>query len=413
MVSSKPRAGRGSFFLLLTALAFSPYYIIAHELLGRPTIAGKALFLAALTAVMVGIFFYNARFLVPRLGGPMLFGLWLTAIIVIAMKAYVYNVHLDIFAFRFAFVAIIYGCIALPFVSSPARTRVLRRVLLWSCVLEAVIGIVHSLYFPYIVTGIQLDDSGQAIYVLDSGLGGYRENGTLISANMYGGFLVFGLILLFANTKRLDRHSFVRIAPLAAVLWWGIALSGSRYALAGAVLATGYFLVKATAPIVTMIAVPLATVALVLSPAMGQLQQRFENEGTGGRGAIITASIDLATRRFSSLLLGSTTEEEATVVTSAGRNISDNSYASLALDYGVPFALLLVFYLGLTWASLIRARRWALLTALFIAGQFAVTNALYWDPFLIFAGATLLVVDALQRADDDVTRNPAVGEAAP
>lgn len=405
MSEAKPHAGPGSLLILLFALAFSPYYIIAHELLGQPTIAGKALFLAMLTAAMVGLFVYNARFLLPRLGGVLLLGVWLGAIVVIAIKAYVYGMDLDIFAYRFAFVSVIYGCVALPFVRSARNVTILRRVLLWSCTLQAVLGIIHSLFFPYIVTGIQLDYSGQAIYVLDPGMGGYRENGTMISANMFGGFLVFGLILLFANTPRLTRRSAIRIAPVATALWWAILLSGSRFALAGALLATGYFLVRATAPAIALLAVPVSIAAFVFSPAMAHVEQRFQAEGSGGRGAIVTASVELATRRLSSVLLGSTTEEEATVVTAAGKNISDNSYVSLVLDYGLPYALVLLFYLGLTWSALVRVRGWVLLAVAFVLGQFAVTNALYWDPFLIFAGATLLVVDAVQR--DESAGSPA------
>lgn len=400
--------GRGSFVILLIALAFSPYYIIAHELLGRPTIAGKALFLAGLTGSMVGIFLYHSRYIIPRLGGVLLVGLWLAAAVLIWIKGYVYGIDLDVFAYRFAFVAVIYGCVALPFVGSVRNVRILRRVLLWSCTVQAVLGIIHSLYFPFIVTGIQLDDSGQAIYVLDPGMGGYRENGTLISSNMYGAFLVFGLMLLFANAPKVNARAFFRIAPVGALLWWGILLSGSRFALAGAVLATGYFLIKSTAPVFAVLAVPAALALFLTSPAMARVQERFAVEGSGGRGAIVTASAELATRRFSSLLLGSTTEEEAAVTTSAGRNISDNSYASLALDYGVPFMLALLFYLGLVWSSIVRLTGWTLLTALFVAGQFAVTNALYWDPFIIYAGTTLLVLDAQRRNAKHPT--PVVGQ---
>lgn len=387
-----------SFYLLLFGVAFSPYYIIAHELFGQPTLFGKALFLAALTTIMIGLFIYHASYLFRRLGGWMLLLVWLSATIILSLRSIVYGVGLEFFTYRFAFLVFVYGCVALPFVRSAECARILGRVLLWSCIVQAVLGIIHSIYFPYIVTGITLDDSGQAIYVLDAGAGGgYRENGTLITANMYGAFLVFGLILLFVKTPRLTRRSLLRVAPLAGLLWWGIALSGSRYALGGAALVTGYFLIKSTPSYVFTLALPVAVALFAASPAVARVQQRFATEGSGGRVAIASTAVDLATKRVSSLMLGVPSAEEAATRTAGDQILSDNSYASMVLDYGLPFTLLLLFYLGLVWSSIVRLKGWVLVTVLFIAGQFAITNALYWDPFLIFAGATVLVVDAMRR----------------
>jgi hypothetical protein len=96
-------------------------------------------------------------------------------------------------------------------------------------------------------------------------------------------------------------------------------------------------------------------------------------------------------------LLGVPSAEEAAARTSENQILSDNSYAFMVLDYGLPLTALLLFYLGLVWSSIVQLRGWVLVAALFIAGQFAITNALYWDPFLMFAGATVLVVDAMRR----------------
>lgn len=386
-----------SFYLLLFGLAFSPYYIIAHELLGRPTLFGKALFLVTLTTIMIGLFVYHAGYMLHRLGGWMLMLVWISAVIVLSLRSLVYGGAIDLFGYRFAFLVFVYGCVALPFVRDADCVRILRRVLLWSCIVQAVLGIVHSTYFPYIVTGIALDDSGQAIYILDPGQGGYRENGTLITANMYGAFLVFGLILLLANTPRLTRQSLIRVGPLAGLLWWGVILSGSRYALGGAALVTGYFLIKATPSYISSLVLPIAVALFAGSSAIARVQQRFASEGSGGRAAIASAAINLATRRPSRLLLGVPSAEEAAARTSENQILSDNSYAFMVLDYGLPFTALLLFYLGLVWSSIVQLRGWVLVAALFIAGQFAITNALYWDPFLMFAGATVLVVDAMRR----------------
>jgi hypothetical protein len=400
--------GRWSLYLLVFCLAFSPYYIIAHELLGQPTLFGKALFLVMLTAAIIGIFVVHAGYIIPRLGGWLLFTVWLCATVVLSLRSEFYGIGLDFFAYRFAFLVFIYGCVALPFVCSPTRIVVVRRVLLWSCVVQAIIGIIHSRYFPYIVTGIPLDDSGQAIYVLDPSLGGYRENGTLITANMYGAFLVLGLILLLANVQRATRRALLRQGPIAALLWWGIALSGSRYALLAAALVTAYFLYRTVPRYVFVIILPAAALIFASSPAFVRMERRFAAEGSGGRVAIAAATLDLGTRRVSSLLLGAPPEEEYAARTGTGQILSDNSFASMMLDYGLPFTLVLLFCLGIVWSALVRLSGWVLVAAVFIIGQFAVTNALYWDPFLLFAGATLLVVNGMRGQPVSASRATAV-----
>jgi len=391
------RGNEGSLWLFVAALAFSPYYIVANDLLGRPTIAGKAVLLVAVSGSMVIVSAIHWRYLLRRLGGVLLIGVWLAAAIVLYVKQLVYGIALDLLAYRFAFVGVVYGCAALPFVRSPASVRLLRRVLLWSCVVQAVLGIIHSKYFPYIVTGIPLTDSGQAIYVLPPGSSAFRENGTLISANLYGAVLVLGLFILFAGAGRLRGRTLLRVLAPAALLWWAIALSGSRLALAGGLLATGYALTRSAPAGVAAIAVPAAFAALLLSSVPARVEERFAIEGSGGRGAMLVRSFELATQRFSSAVVGPTPTEAASATTATGQILSDNSYVSLVFDYGWPFALLLIWYFGLIWSSIVTMRGWVLVTSCFVAVQFAITNAIYWDPFLMFAGATLLVVDALHR----------------
>jgi hypothetical protein len=390
-----PRPGRSwSFYILLLGLVFSPYYIIAHDLLGRPTLFGKALFLVGLTMAIVGIFAYHGRYFFNRLGGSVLLFVWLVAGLVLSLRSVMYGGGIDFFAYRFAFLGIVYGCITMPFIRSMECARILRRVLVWSCVVQAVLGIVHSLYFPYIVTGILVDDGGQAIQILDPGAGAYRENGTLISSNMYGAFLVLGLTLVFAKTPRLTRSALLRVGPLAALLWWGIVLSGSRYAIGAAAVVTGYFLLKSVPNYALTVVLPVAVALFAFSPVVARVQERFAVEGSGGRVAMAATSLDLVTKRMSSLILGVSPAEAVAARTASGQILSDNSYASMMFDYGLPFTLLLLFYLGIVWSSIVRLRGWVLVTAFFIAGQFAVTNALYWDPFILFAGATVLVLDA-------------------
>lgn len=389
---------RKSFYTFVTAVAFSPYYIVAHELLGRPTLFGKALFLVGLTAAVSALFAFHARVILRRLSGELLLGVWLAAIAVLLVRSIVYNVPIDLFVYRFAFLGFVYVFVALPFAQSPQFAPALRRVLLWSCIVQAVLGIIHNRYFPYIVTGVPLDGTGQAIYLVKPGMGGYRENGTLISANMYGAFLVLGLVLLFVPVRKLTVSSALRVGPVAVLLWWGVVLSGSRFALGGAAITTCYLFLRSAPGYALPIVLPIAATMFLTSSAMTRVEQRFAAEGSGGRVAIATVSAELATRRLSSLLVGVPAAEQASARTASGQILSDNSYASLMLNYGLPFTLLLLFYVGIAWSSVVRIQGWVVVVLVFIAAQFAVTNALYWDPFVLFAGATVLVVDFTEHS---------------
>jgi hypothetical protein len=380
--------------MLLFAIAFAPFYIIAHIFLGQPRLLGKSLFLALWTISVVGAFASHMRGNFRRLGGLTIFALWFAVAMIVFLR-FLRDGAMDLTSVRFPVLVFVYGSAALPFVKSSLRATIIRRLIFWGCVLQALIGVVHSLFFPNLVTGIQIDDSGELFYVLDPGQGGFRESGTLISANTFGIFLVFGLILLFAGVPRATLRSSLRIVPVAALLWWGIALSGSRYSIGAGALVTAYYVWRCAPRWAIPVLLPFAAILFFQSPAVGGMRARFASEGSGGRTAILTAGSDLALARTSNLLLGATLEDQFNTHTNTGQIISDNSYLQMVLTYGLPVTLLLVFMVYSVWTRWVTMKGWVAVTALTIVGQFAVTNALYWDPFLLYAGALLLVVDRL------------------
>jgi hypothetical protein len=355
--SMERAAGRLSFALFLGVLAFTPYYIIAHFLLGQPTLLGKSIFLALVSVTVIGLFVWHAGFTIRRIGGSSLLVVWVAAALVVFLRFLIYG-NLDAFSFRFAFLVFVYGFVALPFTQSPWQAMWLRRVLLWSCILQAVLGIIHSIYFPYVVTGIEQVGEGQGITVLDPGQGGFRESGTLISANTFGAFLVLGLILLFAGSGRLRAHSMPRVGVLAGILWWGLILSGSRYAIAGGAMVSAYFLIRSVPRVLSPLILAAAAALFFSSDAVARIQSRFAVEGSGGRVAKTALAVQLATEGYASLLIGVRTDREQEARTSGDLMVSDNSYASMVLDYGLPFTLLLLCCIALMWSVILRADGW-------------------------------------------------------
>ena len=395
------RARSVPFALLIGALTFIPYFIWAHYLLGNPTIFGKAVFLTAITVVLVTTFVLNIRRVVSALGGTWLLTLWAFFATVLVLRSLLYNEGIaQAVSARFGFLFFVYVCATLPFVDDARRRAVLRRVIVWNAVVQASFGIVHRLYFPYVVTGIAIDDSGQGIYFLDPGLGGYRENGTVLSANTYGAYLVLGLIFIFARIRTLDLRAIIRLGPIIGLLYWGIALSGSRYALGSALLLTIVFLLRSLPAFVSPGALVLALVVALSSDTFSRVQQRNADEGSGSRGAKTALALDVVAGNISSVLLGPPNAEIEAARTPDGEPFSDNSYASILLACGVPLAAFFFCFTAIVWSSLVRMRGWVAVTAVFVLGQMAVTNAIFWDGWIVYAGATLLVLhgDAIAGA---------------
>jgi len=296
---------------------------------------------------------------------------------------------------RFPILVFVYGCMTLPFMSIPARARRVRQLLIGGCIVQAAVGVIHSLFFPFIMTGVLLEDSTNSFKVLDPGSGALRESGTLISANTFSGFLVLGLLLIAAQATRPQVRFTLRTIPVVALLWWGIALSGSRYAIGVAAMITGYWIAKSAPRWAAPLLLPIAIAIFLATPTAANMRERFAHEATGGRGDVLATGTNLVLQSTTNLLAGATLEDQLAAHTDEGQIISDNSYLEMILTYGLPVALLLILVIGWVWSDLVAMDGWVLATALVIAGQFAVTNALYWDPYILCAGATMLAVDAI------------------
>jgi hypothetical protein len=142
-----------------------------------------------------------------------------------------------------------------------------------------------------------------------------------------------------------------------------------------------------------------AFAALVMSQAFGYMRERFAAEESSGRGPKTVLAFDLASRGAVGVAIGLPTAELQAGSFGDSLTISDDSFAEMVLVLGLQLTLFLPCYVAIVWSSVLRFSGWVSVTVMFLIGRFAITNAMYWDPFLIYAGATLLVVSVPRRVD--------------
>ena len=128
--------------------------------------------------------------------------------------------------------------------SNRGYAELMTSIIIINVIVQAVFGIIHTYYFPHIVTGIALDDSGVGLYVVEQGEGGYRENGMLIGANVFGNFLTAGVFLMLYTLKKKSIQGKLFLLVSIFLTIWAIYLSGSRYALSMALFICLFYFFK-------------------------------------------------------------------------------------------------------------------------------------------------------------------------
>ena len=270
--------------------------------------------------------------------------------------------------------------------------------ILFVVLLQSVIGLVHSHFFPNIVIGYDLNNDGTLIHILSSDEGGFRENGTLLGPNVFANFLVIGLGLLTYILPRVSNFKFRLMMTLSGLLLASaIFLSGSRLGIGFSVL----FLASMCAQLLItfrnkwfaimsgMILIPLFV--LWIPRVFSHVVNRTVSEGSGDRLEKLELSLSLLQTNFESVLFGVSTAEVASARSLSGVTISDNSFTLLWLDNGLIAAVFfpLIFLVAILRSLPTSARPvWALY---FLAALF-FNNAVLWDIwwcFLLFSACAL------------------------
>jgi hypothetical protein len=344
-------------------------------------IFGKNIYTVIPAVVMIAVFLLLLPAiwrtpLTPMQAGGLL-ALAFVWLIVLASKTAMFGETVDFLRERYLLLFFIYSAVLRYIAVDPRSRNKLAALLIAATCAQAVFGILHTHFFPYLQ--VEPDTSGDLGITLaqDEGSG---ENGTLLVRSIFGDVLVCGQFLLLSER----RMSFTMRAVLMGAMFYAVTLSGARYAqIWSALLTAGLFInrkMDRAAPVV-LAAIVLAGIGMALTGwTPFELHSEFRtDQDSGGRGEKLGLVVQVLSNYWPlSAFIGVPQAAALTAVSATGTVISDDSYGEIVMDFGLPGLLLFMTCL-LAWIV-----RWPMsilstLMLIFLLGNFAITNSVYWD----------------------------------
>lgn len=385
------RPGRLSWpsLLFLMALAIYPYLFLLNLLVPSTLeFLGKNTYIAAETLLLAAVFVS----VLTRVGSPILLLLvpGMIALVIVALRALVYDEPIMplLISMRAPFTVLIYCGAAAGALTDQRTRRAARNIIVGNGVAQALVGIVHDTFFPHVVAGVFVSMLGipdQLYYIGEPGKVRFREAGILISPNVYANFIAVGMVVLASARRQGAAAKRFRVsdALMLLVMIWGVSLAGSRLPIAVGAAALAYYILRHLSfRALLPIAATGAVAFVMMTPTFFSLLNRFDVEGSGGRGVKAKLAADLVVRDTSTLLLGAPLSAQ-NQASDQGLGISDNSLFAMTLAFGAPVVLLLGAGLVATLGATLPLSQSKLLFTYGVV-TLALYNAIYWDIWLLY-----------------------------
>jgi len=374
------------------SISFYPYLFWTDMLFNIGTVFGFSPYILAVTLSLFLVFLSAYRTVLRQKDLVILIVYFSLMITVVLIRNLTYYEAISFSKYRTVFMVFIYFTSLFYILQNEYSQRKISSIIIFNVVVQAIFGIVHHNFFPYVVTGMALDDTGAGMYILDPGEGGYRENGTLIGSNLFGNFLVLGIFLILSRLKpRRLKGNFLLFLSLVVTIW-AIHLSGSRYALVSSLVISMFYMLRIIPLQYFYLPIVSGLTFLMFTPILEGVLQRTNSGGSGGRIEKTVMAIDMLSESLTTFLFGVPTKIVTTTKTSDGLLFSDNSFMLSLLNYGVVagmlfFIVLLYFILKRVYIGM---HTFVFLS--YIIGTFLFNNAILWDIWLLYAIATLFII---------------------
>ena len=311
--------------------------------------------------------------------------------IIIALRNTIFSESGSLLDSRYIVVGLLYFLFARHAINNNKTANSIGYVLILSALLLASIVIINKHFFPNVVLVTGPDISNIGI-----NLEGFRTRDGLLGSSISANQIVCGIFALVVVGNFNSNKLYVRMLlySVLLVLCYGVTLSGSRYPqfIAGILaLSSFHFLFLSRQGIITFTV--LIGVVIVVMNLTGDidLSSNFRfNEDSGGRLDKLYLPAVLLTSSITNFLVGAPSVETESAISVEGNTISDNSYMLVALQLGVPFAV--IYY-----AILIKllkeklSNKLSLFFFLYMAVGFGLTNCILWDSWFLIAITTSLV----------------------
>ena len=399
------------YFLYVVALLIYPYLFVVHHFFPNTYSFGveKSTAVAFVTLALMLAFLLQAKEIVSRLGKKdLIFYLFIFGSL-LAIRFLVYQETITVLLqYRLFVFPIIYAGLACHYLAGQAKKILAQKIIIWQTIVQALFGI---FLWNFVYTG----KIHWAMFKLweDGG----RMGGTLMSSNLFPGFLLLGAFMLIGPYGKARLPHWFKII-LLLILTVAIIYSNSRWptlialvilflAIKEAIVATKNYFSKTMA--IAIIATCLLAGSWILTGAFEQTVDRAINEDQDLR--LIKYELGLNNvldNAVNGIFIGATREQmksRVMVVYDEGLKFSDNSYILLMELLGIFITLLYI----LLFASIIRRTcviRGNLLVLFYFAVSLFVNSAISWDLWLFYLFATLYSLQPDEPPSPLTTESP-------
>lgn len=279
-----------------------------------------------------------------------------------------------------------YFFLAIKMIDTSKKAKLVARVIVVSAIIQALVGVIHATFFP------DVNWLGQVVGE-EGFVAGSRETGIFTNASGYAYSLCVGLFLLAAYIPAAKGHQKYLLMLLSAFIFYGVLLSKSRFPIAVSLILLFIPIIRTNRARLRLILFfgVLALFVFCFHEFFDTLLQgigwRFEN-GNDERTTKYFLALQFLLTNFSSVIAGISTAMQA--ISYDGVTFSDNSYLTVALNFGVPFTLI-YFYCFLK-SGFQRFKTFNQRSVLFfIFASMVITNAILWNFWILYVFAVVRI----------------------
>ena len=399
---ARPTAFKYGYILYIVALLIYPYIFIIHHLFPNTYSFGveKSLAVAAITLALLFAFLLQAKNIIAKLGQRDLIFFFFIFISLLAVRFLTYQEDITVLMkYRIFIFPIIYAGLACHYLAGQQGKKLAQKIIIGQTIIQALFGI---FLWNFVYTG----KINSAIFSLWEG--GGRMGGTLMSSNLFPGFLLLGAFILISPYIKFRLSHSIKII-LLLILTLAIIYSNSRWPSFVAVMLLlvafmqAFKLIKnysAKTMAIAIIATSLLASTWLLTGALQQTIGRAINEDPGVR--LIKYELGLNNvldNAFNGIFIGTTNEKmrsRVMVVLDEGLKFSDNSYILMMEMLGILVTFLYFFLFAFIIRKTCVIRGNSLLIFYFAISLF-VNSAIAWDLWLFYLFATLYCLQPKQH----------------
>ena len=371
------------FVLFIGSLAVYPYLFLFNIFFPSTLSIGKNTFIFIITAIILLCFLLRWKGILSKLGVGTIYFIMFLALMIIIIRHWLYGEGIDkIFLYHIVLTPLLYCGVAYYYLREKEKKEIVKKVIFCSCLIQAIIGLLHFYVFPYIHLGLSPD----GLLKIVRGVGTMREVGTLLAANLYADFILLGMFILINSYKKW-RLPQLAVHILMFILIWGVAISASRWPFIVAALLLMLYFKKL---LLSKKIISVLLIVLLLGSFLPNIFIYMAQKVATGEVTVRIAKYQLALssllESLPSFLVGPFFGRADTGIDVT--SFSDNSYLLLMITFGVPFICLFLFLFSYIIRKTISINRNYFILLYFLITLF-INNSILWDVWLFYFFATL------------------------